>query len=186
MHIRGAFWVLFALLAFSECTKSADMIEIETPSGPILTDRSTMDPASPQQITPLSVDQLESIRALADRGPAFVAAYLSLVQEPDLEDYDRAFQEWQRSEAPLHSAAEVIDILGAYFGEICNQDLNMEWVTVTDNSGTDYAIRGVVVEVMAYPFSSVAKRVDSGESEFLYGIYYAIKDMVESGEYVER
>jgi hypothetical protein len=86
----------------------------------------------------------------------------------------------------LHSAAEVIDILGAYFGEICNQDLNMEWVTVTDNSGTDYAIRGVVVEVMAYPFSSVAKRVDSGESEFLYGIYYAIKDMVESGEYVER
>jgi hypothetical protein len=83
MHIRGAFWVLFALLAFSECTEPADMIEIETPSGPFVTDGRTLDPASPQQITPLSVDQLESIRALADRGPAFVAAYLSLVQEPD-------------------------------------------------------------------------------------------------------
>lgn len=89
---------------------------------------------------------------------------------------------WQTSKAPKHSKEQVIEILGGYLGNKCVADFDMEWVTVTDQFGTDYAIRSKSVEVMAFPFSTVLKRIENKEYDFLYGVYHTIKHTLTSGD----
>ena len=42
---------------------------------------------------------------------------------------------------------------------------------VTDQDGTDYAVRAKKFEVMSFPFSSVEKRVERNQYDFMVGIY---------------
>ena len=62
----------------------------------------------------------------------------------------------------------------------------MKWVKVVDQYGTEYAVKGKSTEVFAYPFSTVGKRVDRGERDFMYNVYHAIRQAMESGEYLEK
>ena len=65
-------------------------------------------------------------------------------------------------------------------------DLDMKWVEVVDQYGTEYAVQGRSTEVFAYPFSTVGKRVDRGEHDFMHKVFHAIKQSMSSGEYIER
>jgi hypothetical protein len=62
----------------------------------------------------------------------------------------------------------------------------MEWVVVTDEYGTDYAVRSKQSEVMAFPFSSVAKRIERDQYDFMVGVYHSVRTILESGEYKPR
>ena len=62
----------------------------------------------------------------------------------------------------------------------------MEWVTVTDEYGTDYAVRSKSVEVMAFPFSTVLKRIEDKEHDFLHGVYHTLKQRLESSDNMRR
>ena len=62
----------------------------------------------------------------------------------------------------------------------------MEWVTVTDEYGTDYAVRSTKVELMSFPFSTVFKRIEDKKHDFVQGVYYTIKEMLTNGEYKVR
>ena len=177
--------VLFTALGCSETSEESSTIHIETPEGNVSVSKSTVEPVS-QKITIVTGEKLKRLESLSKQGPAFVAAYVADVPEPDLQDYDRAFHAWQTSEKKQHSNEEVIEILGGYLGNRCIADHDMEWVTVTDEYGTDYAIRSKTVEVMAFPFSTVLKRIEANEHDFLNGVYYAIKHTLASGEYKER
>jgi hypothetical protein len=42
------------------------------------------------------------------------------------------------------------------------------------------------VEVMAFPFSTVLKRVEDKEFDFLYGVYHTIKHTLASEDYMPR
>ena len=57
----------------------------------------------------------------------------------------------------------------------------MEWVTVNDEYGTDYAVRSTKVELMTFPFSTVLKRIEDKQHDFVYGVYYTVKEMLTSG-----
>jgi len=158
---------------------------VETPEGPVVAGKTTAEPA-PQRIVAVSGDELRHLESLAADAPGFLAAYLPESPEPDLADYDRAFLAWQRSNAQQHSQEQVVEILGGYLGNRCVDDFDMEWVAVTDEFGTDYAVRSKLVEVMAFPFSTVQKRIDDGEHDFLHGVYHTLKQMLSSGEYRAR
>ena len=71
-------------------------------------------------------------------------------------------------------------MLGAFLGNKLVKDFDMEWVVVTDMYGTDFAVRGKKVEVMSFPFSSVAKRIESHQFDFMNGVYFAVKNAVEN------
>ena len=62
----------------------------------------------------------------------------------------------------------------------------MEWVTVTDEYGTDYAVRSTKVEVMSFPFSTVLKRIENKKYDFVHGAYYTVKEMLTNGQYQVR
>jgi hypothetical protein len=158
---------------------------IQTPNGPITATTKTVDP-TPQTIELVSSEQVIAINALASRAKSFAAAYLPGTANPSLSDFDEAFRLWQRDEKPRYTEQQVIEVLGAHLGNQLIADFQMEWVTVSDQYGTDYAVRAVKYEVMSFPFSSVAKRIESTQYDFMAGIYHTIKHAIASGEYKTR
>jgi len=174
--------LLFSGAGCDTLSDTTEEAEIGTPDGPEMVKRQTVE-ASPQQITVLDDDHVVHLQSLSEPGPQFVATFLPDVQSPGLKEYDEAFRLWLGSIDSVYSAQQVVEILGSYLGQRCVADLNMEWVQVSDEFGTDYAVRGKYAEVIVYPFSTVMKRVQSKEHGFLHNVYYAIQDMLESGEY---
>jgi hypothetical protein len=160
-------------------------MDVKTPDGNISVNKTTVDPVV-QKIDVVTGDDLKGLKSLAKYGKKFVNTYLPEEMNFDLKAYDKAFQTWQMSKRPKHSNEEVIKIIGGYLGNKFITDLDMEWVTVTDEYGTDYAVRSKSVDVMSFPFSTVMKRVERGEYDFLYGVYYTTKQMIESGDYKKR
>jgi hypothetical protein len=157
-------------------------MDVKTPDGNINVNKTTVEPV-PQKIVVVTGNELTVLESLANYGKEFVNKYLPEEINFDLKAHDRAFRAWQISKPPKHSDEEVIKIIGGYLGNKLVTDLNMEWVTVTDEYGIDYAVRSKSTEVISFPFSTVMKRVESGEYDFLYGVFYTTKQMIESGDY---
>ncbi|MFH2047416.1 MAG: DUF3806 domain-containing protein [Pseudomonadota bacterium] len=166
-------------------SKEPEPINIKTPEGNVIAHKETIDPV-PQEISVITGDELNHLKSLVELCPRFVATYLPNDNVINLKTCDLAFRAWQISKSPNHSNEKVVEILGGYLGNKCIADLNMEWVTVTDEYGTDYAVRSKISEVMAFPFSTVMKRIEDNEYDFLYNVYFTIKQTLESGDYKPR
>jgi hypothetical protein len=176
------------LLVAAGCSGRGDStksITVKTHDGDVAASTTEVD-SVPQGIEVLTGDMLSRTQSLGMRGAEFVAAYLPGTTNPDLKDYDRAFRVWQTSKSPQHTSEQVVEILGGYLGNKMIDDFDMEWVTVTDQYGTDYAVRHKKVELMGFPFSTVLKRIEKQEYDFMHGVYYTMKQTLESGEYKER
>ncbi|MFN0021346.1 MAG: DUF3806 domain-containing protein [Pirellulaceae bacterium] len=156
-------------------------IKVNTPDGTIVVNESTVDP-TPQKIQVITGSELARLQKLGSDAPDFLAKYLPNTPTADLKDYDRAFRAWQVSSSRQHTDEEVVQILGGYLGNKCVTDLDMEWVKVTDEYGTDYAVRSKTVEAMGFPFSTVLKRVEDKKYDFLHGVYYTIKDRIDKSK----
>jgi hypothetical protein len=177
--------IIFFCTGCSDTAGKSEPVNVKTPEGNITVHKTTIDPI-PQKISAITGDELTHLKSLAMQGPEFVASYLPNEKDLNLKTYDRAFHFWQISKAQRHTNEKVIEILGGYLGNKCISDLNMEWVKVIDEYGTDYAIRSKTTEVMAFPFETVRKRIENKEHDFLHGVYYTIKQMIASGDYKAR
>jgi hypothetical protein len=156
-------------------------ITIQTPQGTVTAHESAV-PSTPQQIRRLSELEVKEITSPALRGSEFLSTYLPDTGDASLSQYDQAFRAWQTSDSPKHSPDEVIQILGSCLGNKCVADLDMEWVTVTDEYGTDYAIRSKTYDVMGFPFSTVSKRIEDRKYDFMDAVYHLLKNKVEAGD----
>ncbi|MBQ4033996.1 MAG: DUF3806 domain-containing protein [Paludibacteraceae bacterium] len=70
-----------------------------------------------------------------------------------------------------HETAE-LQTLGYCLGELLNELLGTHWVKVTDDKGTDYAIRYKDSSILFFPVTMISKRIERGETvdiEFLLG-----------------
>ena len=158
---------------------------ISTPEGPVATTTTTVDP-TPQQIKQASAEDVAVFAAYAEQAPEFVKTYVPAAAAPTLKDCDEAFRLWQLQAKSSYTRQHVVEILGAYLGARLISDFQMDWVVVTDEYGTDYAVRSKRYEVMAFPFSSVVKRIERNQYDFMVGVYYSVKSSLESGDYKER
>ena len=120
-------------------TDDSHKIRIDTPDGEVISHDTTVEP-TPQTVAVVAGDELTWLRSLGGDGPQFVSHYLPTVSEPTPNDYDAAFRAWQQDESPPYDDQLVIQIVGGYLGNKLIDDFNMEWVTVTDEYGTDYAV----------------------------------------------
>ena len=176
--------ILILFLTLTGCqnmSEDSNEIQIETPEGTVHATESAGG-TSEQQITLVTGDDLLRLQALGSDGPAFVQHYLPDVDKLTLEDYDNAFELWQNDKQSDYSDAQVIEIIGGYLGNKCVQDLDMEWSVVTDEYGTDYAVRSNQVEVTTYPFSAVLKRIEDGNSGFIHGLYHTVRHTIETSD----
>jgi Domain of unknown function (DUF3806) len=158
---------------------------IQTPSGPVTATSRTVEP-TPQEIRLASSKEITDIRRLARKADDFVMAYLGAGTGSSLENLDKAFRAWQSEPRRRFSDREVTDTLGAYLGNKLVSDLDMEWVIVMDQDGTDFGVRSKKVEVMAFPFASVAKRIQRSEFDFMVAVFYAIDHHVKNGDVKPR
>lgn len=158
---------------------------INTPDGSITTTTTTVEP-TPQEINLAGSEDIKAFDAYALQGVRFVQTYLPKMKNPSLKDFDESFHLWQSEGKRRFTEQQVIEILGAYLGNKLIADFQMEWVVVKDEYGTDFAVRGKKYEVMSFPFSSVAKRIENNQYDFMSGVYHAVKSSIESGDYKTR
>jgi hypothetical protein len=156
-----------------------------TPSGPVTATTQTVEPV-PQEVVLVSEAQLKQFEDSALRGWDFVATYLGHEVRISLERLDEAFRAWQAESPRRYSDQEVVQTLGAYLGQRLASDLNMEWVTVTDEYGTDYAVRSRHWEVLSFPFAAVSKRIENCQCDFLVSIYHAVDHTLKNGDHMPR
>ena len=143
-------------------------------------------PPTPQAVVKVSAKQLRAFASQTTQAQRFVASYRGPEVKVSLESLDEAFRRWQLEDRKQFTVRQVVDILGAYLGSRMAADLNMEWVVVTDEDGTSYAVRSKKYEVISFPFASVTKRIDRGEHDFMSAVYYAVAHSIDSGQYKTR
>jgi hypothetical protein len=61
----------------------------------------------------------------------------------------------------------LINMVGVAFGQHLVDELGLSWVIASDEHGTDLAVHGPQGNVLVFPCNLVAKRWQSGESEFV-------------------
>jgi hypothetical protein len=83
---------------------------------------------------------------------------------PPPEALDRVLDVWRaRPASERESAREIQEALGAALGEHLARIAGLGWIVVKDEEGADLAIHGVPGELLVYPFTVVAKRLEAGE-----------------------
>ena len=181
--------LIWSVGLFSQSAMTTDEhLEVSTPDGSFQAQKSNVEQTQ-QTISAIDSGVLAAIDQNASLGPMFVREFLALDGDPSLQDFDEAFRLWQSAFAKGDTDIEgrtVVDIFGSILGNKLAEDLNMEWVTVSDEYGTDYAVVHRDLQVFSYPFSTVQKRVDSMEYGFMNNVYYMVKQMIESGDYAGR
>jgi len=159
---------------------------VKLPDGSTVENKvSTIDPA-PKKIRLLTSEELQNIAAASKQSKLFVNYYLAGVDNPDLKDYDNAFRAWQISKNKKYSNQQVVELIGSYLGEMCVKELDMEWVEITDEYGTDRAVRGKRIEITSFPFSVVSERIERNEYEFIYSIFHTIDQMRKEAAFKNR
>ncbi len=69
--------------------------------------------------------------------------------------------------------------LGVTFGDALAQMLNLEWVSVTDEYGTDPALRYPGTTILVYPLTAISKRVEDGDEIDVHDLFGNFCDRVE-------
>ncbi|MCE9554934.1 MAG: DUF3806 domain-containing protein [Planctomycetes bacterium] len=89
-------------------------------------------------------------------------------------ELDMIFSRWVNDDEEKESADTIANALGAAFGEYLVDHHAFRWVCVTDEYGTEIGVRHDMRETMAFPRSSVQKRIDDGSTDFFQDVYLII------------
>lgn len=69
-----------------------------------------------------------------------------------------------------------LQCLGITFGDALAQELGMKWVMVEDEYGRDPALTFADSKVLAFPLTSISKRVERGEIVNVYELFSAARE----------
>ena len=76
---------------------------------------------------------------------------------------------------PFASGDEAsLEVLGAAFGDVIAVALGFDWVVVTDEQGSDFAIKHPTKMVLAFPRDMIVKRVENGDELNLTDLYLGV------------
>jgi len=141
----------------------------------------------------LNTEQTEFIKVKSKQGTEFVAKYSDFKKENEMElQYlDTSIENWKNADQNnREKPEEVIDIIGALFGQTLVEKLNFEWKLITDQYGTDFTVIDKKHFVNGFPFSSVQKSVTEYRPNSLNEIFGLIKEQLseaeKNGEVYER
>jgi Domain of unknown function (DUF3806) len=72
-----------------------------------------------------------------------------------------------------------LQCMGIVLGDAFVQKLGMEWVTVTDEHGSDPAVRLPGTSLIIYPLTMISKRVERGEAVDIFDLFNGIADQID-------
>jgi hypothetical protein len=128
--------------------------------------------------------QEQSIRPFADEEKGWLTANLEYAKLMGIkygsggkqapEELDAIFARWMQEDDDKESGDTVANALGAAFGDYLVDQHGFCWVVVTDEYGTEYAVRHNIGQTMAFPRASVQKRIEDSISEVFQNLYLMI------------
>lgn len=155
---------------------------VETANGPLETRVSRTD-QSPHRIDPFGpeddqwlAEALLAVHALARR---YNVAQNHMLTPSQL---DRLFSLWMSDSSSRPSADTVADGVGAAMGEHLVQAGGMSWVVVTDEDGRTRAVHHPRGSTLAFPVSSVMKRIESGETQFVEAVAEVVLQRIRTAD----
>ncbi|MFK8015453.1 MAG: DUF3806 domain-containing protein [Gammaproteobacteria bacterium] len=78
------------------------------------------------------------------------------------------------------SEALKLQALGVSFGDALEQEVDaLSWVMVDDEFGRDPALRWMDTEILAFPLTSISKRVEDGVDVDVYELFDGYKKSLE-------
>jgi hypothetical protein len=175
--VRAVLEVMPHIVSSLTITKTYKVVEIEgeTIEGMV----TTTDPL-PEQFRPFESEEFELQVSLA------AATQLSIKYgsggELTPEGLDEVFSRWIFDEEEKEDGSAVANALGAAFGEFFVEHLGFRWIVLTNQFGTDYAVRHHLGETTAYPRASVQKRIESRETGFFHSIHLMLVDSLKEWE----
>jgi hypothetical protein len=98
----------------------------------------------------------------------------------DSKALDKVLAKWSTSTGNKESAKELVDAIGAAFGQEIVDELDFEWKVITDQYGTDITVIHKKYVVNGFPFSSVQKAVTEENPRSLDDIRLMLKSQVET------
>ena len=137
----------------------------------------TTDPI-PQTIVPFGPNE---IAWLEEGLEAALALGVKFGSGGDLtpEELDVVFSRWMHDDEEKEADDLVANALGAAFGSYLVEQHGFRWVVVTDEYGTEFAVRHDIGETKAFPRSSVQKRIEDKCSEFFQNVYLIVLDQLK-------
>lgn len=82
--------------------------------------------------------------------------------------FDNEWRAWAAlAEGTGYDPSAVITRIGAGLGSLLTEKLGFGWGVVTDEYGSDLAVRGDIRDLTFFPISSVAKRWTNGELRWI-------------------
>jgi hypothetical protein len=136
----------------------------------------TIDPV-PETRRAFDSTELRAIEENAAQVSILSRRYLEeTLSKPTPAELDAIFAAWARSpERNVTSDEEIVQILGAAFGQHCVMALDMRWVVVTDADGSAAAIQGTSKDFRGFPFHSIRKRIKANEQDFFVPIFLGLQ-----------
>jgi hypothetical protein len=136
----------------------------------------TIEPV-PETVRAFDENELAAIKENAAQVSILSRRYLEKsFPKPTPEELDDIFNAWAHStERHATSDEEIVQILGAAFGDHCTLALNMKWVIVTDPDGSAVAIQGITKDFRGYPFHSIWKRIRANEQDFFVPVFASLQ-----------
>ena len=176
--VKAVLELIPCILDSLKITKMYGLIVTEDREIPTIT--TTVEP-TPQEIVPFRSDEEAWLQQSLEWATALSVKYGS---GGDLtsEELDVVFSRWMHDEQEKESDDAVANALGAAFGDYLVEQHGFHWVVVTDEYGTEYAIKHRIAETMAFPRSSVQKRIEDRCSEFFQDLYLGILDHLKRSE----
>src|SRR5688500_9514621 len=119
--------------------------------------RATVEPY-PEDVAELTNDEIEPINSNASLVSSLFEQFNVDPAAHMLDRLDQAFESWLSAPDQFGFIDEdIVEILGASFGNYCNETLGMKWVNVSDRYGASVAIDGNEFEFRGFPYDSIRK-----------------------------
>jgi hypothetical protein len=136
------------------------------------------------RLTDLTKEQQDFINQDLVYAKKLVSKYLNkAVDNPfDSRVLDIVLAEWSASSGNKESAEEIVDAIGAAFGQGIVDEMDFEWKVITDQYGTDIIVIHKKYLVNGFPFSSVQKIVTEENPRLLDDIRLLLKNQIETAD----
>ncbi len=95
------------------------------------------------------------------------------------QELDIIFSRWALENGLKEDNETISNALGAAFGAYLTDHLGLDWFVMADEQCREYMVKHREKKIMAFPRSSIYKRIIRGEAEFFHGIYMFLKSRLE-------
>jgi len=130
----------------------------------------------------LTTEQIDFVNHNLTTAKTIISKYASdKADKPfDSKTLDIVLEKWSSSTADKEKPEEIVDAIGAAFGQGIVDELNCEWKLITDEYGTDITVIHKKFVVNGFPFSSVLKIVSEDNPRSLNDIKLILKSQIEA------